>query len=75
MPTCHDVPIASQQGIAMQGLGFFTQFILFYVLLIVGSILVVSMSYGLHTVNGQMAVLFILVAGVPGVYKIVSGNR
>ena len=59
----------------MQRLGFFTQFILFYVLLVVGTVLVVSMSYGLHTVNGQMSILFILVAGVPGVYKIVSGNR
>lgn len=59
----------------MQGLGFFTQFILFYVLLVVGTVIMASMTYGLGTVNGQMAVLFILVAGVPGVYKIVSGNR
>jgi hypothetical protein len=63
------------QGIAMQGLGFFTQFILFYVLLVVGTTIVASMTYGLGTVNGQMTVLFVLVAGVPGVYKIVAGNR
>lgn len=59
----------------MQGLGFFTQFILFYVLLVLGTVIAASMIYGLDTVNGQMVVLFVLVAGVPGTYKIVSGSR
>ncbi len=59
----------------MQGLGFFTRFILSYVLVVVGTVIAASMAYGLDTVNGQMVVLIILVAGVPGVYRIVSGSR
>jgi hypothetical protein len=59
----------------MQGLGFLARFISFYVLLIVGTVIMASMAFGLDTVNGQMAVIFILVAGVPGAYKIASSNR
>jgi putative effector of murein hydrolase LrgA (UPF0299 family) len=61
----------------MQGLGlsFFTQFILFYSALFVGTVVVASMKWGLGSVNGQMVILLTLVIGIPGVWKIVSDSR
>lgn len=63
----------------MQALSFLARFALFYVLLVAGIVLVVWLGwapgFNLHTVNGQMVVLFTIVAGVPGVYKVVSSSQ
>lgn len=63
----------------MKALSFLGQFVLLYVLLVAGTVLVVWLGwlpeFDLHDVSGQMLILFVVVGGVPGVYKIVSERR
>jgi hypothetical protein len=65
----------SGRGIPMQALGFLGQALLLYVLLLAGTAVAVWLGPGFHTVNGQLAMLFVLVAGVPGVLKIARGRN
>jgi hypothetical protein len=51
-----------------------TKFLLIYVAFVLFSALMAAYVYGLNSVQGQMVLIFAIVAGVPGTFKIARGK-